>query len=192
MRPGTSHPPADLVPPTPGSSRPVVTVGVLITIALAILVGGAIWLARPGGPVYYVEVADAMNLRVGAEVRFRGMPVGRVDDIAFTDTSVRIRMRLTRDVPVREGASARVTPTGLIGDAIVELLPSATPSAPPLAPGSTLARAAPDSARIAEQERARAALANLARDVIEGRHRRDSSTRPMRGAPARADSARRP
>lgn len=139
MRPGTSHPPADLVPPTPGSSRPVVTVGVLITIALAILVGGAIWLARPGGPVYYVEVADAMNLRVGAEVRFRGMPVGRVDDIAFTDTSVRLTIRLGRDdVPIRQGASVRVAPVGLFGDRDLEVVPSATPSAPVLPPGSTL------------------------------------------------------
>ena len=184
--------PADPIPPQPGSRHPVVFVGVLITIALAILVGGATWLARPGGPAYYVELREAPDLRVGAPVRFRGMTVGLVDDVAFTDTSVRIRMQFTRDdVPLRQGASARVSPTGILGDQGLELLPSATPGAPLLPPGSTLAAAAPDSARLAEQERAKAALGAIARDLLERGRGRDSGTATT-GAPARRDSTARP
>ena len=185
--------PADPIPPPPGSGHPAVFVGVLVTIALAILVGGVVWLARPGGPAYHVELRTAMGLRVGAAVHFRGMPVGVVDEMAFTDTSVRIRLRLTRDdVPMRQGASARVTPMGILGDWALELLPSPTPTAPLLPPGSTLARAEPDSARLAEQERSKAALGAIARDLVEGRRRRDSGGAATPGVPARPDSTPRP
>ena len=186
-----SRHPADLVvPPVPGSGRPYVTVGVLMTVALAILVVGALWLRQPGGQVYHFELPEAPNLRIGAPVRFRGLAVGQVDDVAFTDTSVRVTIRITRaDVPMRRGTAARIGPTGIFGDNDVELVPSATPSAPPLPPGSTLERAGPDSAQLAAEARAAAVRNALARDIIEGRTGRDSGTAT---AGTRPDSAHRP
>jgi ABC-type transporter Mla subunit MlaD len=185
-----SRHPADLVPPTPGSGRPYATVGLLMSIALAILVGGVIWLRGAAGPVYYAELREAPDLRVGAAVRYRGMPVGLVDDIAFTDTSVRLTIRLRRDdVPIRQGAGVRLRPSGILDDQELELVPSATPSAPVLRPGSMLGRAEPDSALIAEQARMKAALGVIAGEVLARRNRRDSATATGGAQP---DSTRRP
>jgi ABC-type transporter Mla subunit MlaD len=188
-----SRHPADLVPPTPGSSRPYVTVGVLMAIAFAILVGGSIWLRGAGGLVYYAELREAPDLRVGAPVRYRGMTVGLVDDVAFTDTSVRLAIRLRRDdVPIRQGAGVRIVPVGIFGDHELELVPSATPSAPVLPPGSTLALATPDSAQVAEQARARAMSDLMVRRAIERNEARARGTTATPSAPPRRDSLGRP
>ena len=185
-----SRAPADLVvPPTPGSRRPYATVGVLISIAFAILVGGAVWLRGAGGPVYYAELREGPGLRVGVPVRYRGMPVGFVEDIAFTDTSLRLTIRLRRDdVPVRQGAGIRVVPVGIFGDHEVELVPSATPSAPALPQGSTLALAPLDSARLANELRTKALSDLMLRRAAEAARGKESAG----PAPARQDSTRRP
>lgn len=186
--------PVDPIPPPPGSGHPAVFVGVLMTVALAILVGGVLWLSRArGGPVYYAELPESPGLRRGGPVLFRGMSVGQVDDIAFTDTSVRITIQLGRDdVPIREGTGARVGRMGILGETTLELVPSPAPSAPLLPPGSTLARAAPDSAQLAAEAQAKAALADMARDLAERRRGRDSAGAATPGVPERPDSLRRP
>src|SRR5688500_296897 len=51
-------------------------------------------------PRIYAELSAAPGVRTGASVSFRGVPVGVVEKIAFTESGVRLTLVLTRtDVP---------------------------------------------------------------------------------------------
>jgi ABC-type transporter Mla subunit MlaD len=150
------------------------TLGALMIAATALLLAGIFWLRREQGVVYYAELREASGLRVGAPVHFRGITVGLVRDVVFTDTSVRLTLLITReDMPLPAGTRFRPRALGIFGDHAVELTPSATPSAARLAEGAVLPQALPDSALARERLVAEAMAAELLRS-LKGRARADS------------------
>ncbi len=87
---------------------------------------------------------DVMGLRVGDNVVSRGVTVGKVDDIAFTEDAVLVTALLTTPVYLREDFRAEVVSSSLLGGRNL-LLTEGTPSAPLLPPEATTAPHAPPS-----------------------------------------------
>jgi ABC-type transporter Mla subunit MlaD len=99
----------------------------VLAIALTIVVGAGVWLARSGGPGIRVVAAlpDAPGVRVGARVDYRGIDVGLVEEIVFSESGVVLRLHLTRaDVPLRNIDRVEVRPTGLLGDRGIAIVPA--------------------------------------------------------------------
>ena len=152
------------------------TLGLLIVAAAAILLGGVVWLQRPGSPVYYAELREAPGVREGSLVKFRGIAVGSVRHVAFTDTSVRLTLQLTRDdTPMPAGTGFRVRMQGIFGDNAVELTPSRTPRAARLPEGAVLPLSPPDSAELAQRALAETVGAKLRESVNASRRAADSA-----------------
>lgn len=84
---------------------------------------------------------DVMGLRVGDNVVSRGVTVGKVDDISFTEDAVLVTALLTTPVYLREDFRAEVVSSSLLGGRNL-LLTEGTPSAP-LLPESATAPDAP-------------------------------------------------
>lgn len=87
------------------------------------------------------------TLRRGAHVWLAGQPVGQVSQIEFVlptgggggSARLRIFLSIRRQAQphITEGAMAQVTTAGLLGEAVVNILPADEP-APPLLPGAKL------------------------------------------------------
>jgi phospholipid/cholesterol/gamma-HCH transport system substrate-binding protein len=85
------------------------------------------------------------TLRRGAHVWLAGQPVGQVSRIEFVLPSgsenerLRVFLSIRRNAQphITEGAVAQVTTAGLLGEAVVNILPADEP-APPLPPGAAL------------------------------------------------------
>lgn len=70
----------------------------------------------------YSDFNDVSGLQVGNNVRFSGINVGTVESInILNDTSVRVHMRLQRDVQrfIKKDSRASIGSEGLIGDRII-------------------------------------------------------------------------
>lgn len=103
-------------------------VGVVILAGLAVAVVGSLWLSgsgfgRPSFPLD-VMVADVGQLREGNAVKYRGVPVGRVDrfDLADRGDGILIRLLLDRELPEVRDAVAIVAPESLFGEWQVEIV----------------------------------------------------------------------
>lgn len=74
---------------------------------------------------YYVvaEFDNVSGLQDGASVELAGVPIGEVSSIALTDTSAKVRMKVRKDVPIREDDSAAIRTKGIIGDRYVKIIP---------------------------------------------------------------------
>jgi ABC-type transporter Mla subunit MlaD len=119
---------------------------------------------------------NAPGLNEGASVTYRGVEVGTVEHISFSDTAVQIQLHLTRsDVPLRVGDQVRIASLGLLGDKIVDIVPGPV-SARALTHTDTLGAAPADSLA--------AARADLAEEIV------NSFLKRMNDAPNRLDSFR--
>lgn len=103
-------------------------VGIVILAGLVVGVAGSLWLSgsgfgRPSFPLT-VMVADVGQLREGNAVKYRGVPVGRVERFELTDTGegILIRLLLDRELPEVEDAAAIVAPESLFGEWQVEIV----------------------------------------------------------------------
>ncbi len=103
-------------------------VGAVILLGLAVGVVGSLWLAgvgfgRPAIPLD-VLVAEVGQLREGNQVKYRGVPVGRVEtfDVEPTGEGIRIRLLLDRELPEILDAGAVVAPESLFGEWQVEIV----------------------------------------------------------------------
>lgn len=105
-----------------------VLVGVVILLGLAAAVVGSLWLAGSGlgRPAFPVEVlvADVGQLREGNQVKFRGVPVGRVERFVVEPAGlgIRINLLLDQELPEIQDAAAVVAPESLFGEWQVELV----------------------------------------------------------------------
>lgn len=77
-----------------------------------------------------------------AAVRIAGVRVGVVEEIRLEGSEAVLVLALDSEVRLHQGASARVTNLGMLGDKYVEVLPG-DPSAPLLPPGARLEGSAP-------------------------------------------------
>jgi len=90
---------------------------------------------------FRATVPHTQGLKVGGPVRMNGVDVGNVREIAIARDQPKVEITFTVQkgvaAHIREDASVRIRPMGLLGDKFLEILPG-TPSKPPLSPGSLL------------------------------------------------------
>jgi ABC-type transporter Mla subunit MlaD len=106
-------------------------VGASVLVLVAALVAAVVWLAGVGGRGNYelfaihFEKQALDGLEIGADVRLRGIKVGRVEDYALSGTTgnrVRVAVRVDRRAPVRTNTVAVVTRNFVTGIAAITLV----------------------------------------------------------------------
>lgn len=122
--------------------RDEVAVGILITVAAAILVVGALWLARGGlssGYPLYTRFEWGQSLKQGQPVLLAGVNIGYVSDVQLRrDGFLDVTFRVNNDQKVPKGSTATVKPVGIFGDVAVALTPTKPVPAANYAPGDTV------------------------------------------------------
>jgi phospholipid/cholesterol/gamma-HCH transport system substrate-binding protein len=108
--------------------RNEVLVGLLMTVALAILVLGTIWLLRGGlsqGYPLYAVFKWGAGLKQGSPVLLSGVNIGYVDEVELDleRGNVIVVMRIEDHRVVPDGTSATIEPNGIFGDMLVALRP---------------------------------------------------------------------
>lgn len=121
--------------------RDEVMVGVVATIALVLLILGALWLARGGlssGYPLYAKFNWGAGLKQGQPVLLSGVTVGIIDQIEFRQEGyVVVEMSVQNEHRVPMGTTATIEPNGLFGDMLIALRPTA-PNPQAHAPGDTI------------------------------------------------------
>ena len=106
-------------------------VGASVLALLAALVAAVVWLKTTGGQSNFerftinFEKQALDGLEIGADVRLRGIKVGRVDDYALSATAlnrVRVGIRVDNRAPVRVNTVAVVTRNFVTGIAAITLV----------------------------------------------------------------------
>lgn len=107
--------------------RQKVQVGIFLTVCGLLLMGTLVVLSgwqREKTIPYFIEFDESVSgLFPGADVRYRGVPVGRVTNIAVMPTN-RIRVRVeTRPsvIHIRQGMTAQLNTTGVTGQLYINL-----------------------------------------------------------------------
>jgi phospholipid/cholesterol/gamma-HCH transport system substrate-binding protein len=107
--------------------RDEVSVGMLITVAVVVLLGGVLWLARGGlssGYPLYTRFAWGQNLKQGQPVLLAGVNIGYVDNVELRpDGYLDVVMRVNNQYRVPTTARATVRAVGFFGDVAVALTP---------------------------------------------------------------------
>jgi phospholipid/cholesterol/gamma-HCH transport system substrate-binding protein len=112
--------------------RDEVLVGIFTTAALAVIIMGALWLARggldPGYPLYS-RFPWGAGLKQGQPVWLAGVTVGFVDKIELDPKGTIIATyRIQDEHTVPKGTTATVIPNGFFGDQAIALTPSGAPT----------------------------------------------------------------
>lgn len=122
--------------------RNEVAVGVLITVATAVLILGALWLARGGlssGYPLYTRFRWGQNLKQGQPVLLAGVNVGYVSKVDLRDDGyLDVMLRVDDDRKIPYGSVTQVQPVGFFGDVQVALLPKLGPNPKSYQPGDTV------------------------------------------------------
>jgi phospholipid/cholesterol/gamma-HCH transport system substrate-binding protein len=117
-------------------------IGALIVISSILFLGGFGYMTNRTldgtSTVLFVRVPTADGLKKGDAVLLRGVQVGEVKSIDFSETSVVVRAKLTQLVPLTSSASAALVAADMFGRQTLVLRPGAG-SSEPLADGDTLA-----------------------------------------------------
>jgi phospholipid/cholesterol/gamma-HCH transport system substrate-binding protein len=106
-----------------------VLVGATIILSIALIVWGTIWLKGAGfgreENVIRARVPEAGQLLKGAAVKLRGVPIGRVSEIALEQASggVIITMNIDAKVRLPEDPVAILSPESMFGDWQVQIFP---------------------------------------------------------------------
>jgi phospholipid/cholesterol/gamma-HCH transport system substrate-binding protein len=114
--------------------RADVRVGLFVLAALVILVVGSLWIAgstwlAPQRISYSVLMKDSGGVQAGDRVRVAGVPVGKVEGVDLNpedEWPVRFHIAVRRSVPLHADASARITTSGLLGTAFLQLDPGSS------------------------------------------------------------------
>jgi phospholipid/cholesterol/gamma-HCH transport system substrate-binding protein len=107
--------------------RQKVQVGIFLSVCGVLLVGTLVVLSglrRETMVPYFIEFDESVSgLASGAEVRYRGVPVGRVTDIAVTPSNrIRVRVEIRPSVLyVRPGMTAQLGTAGVTGQLYINL-----------------------------------------------------------------------
>lgn len=108
--------------------RDEVLVGIFTTAALAVIIVGALWLARGGlgaGYPLYSRFPWGAGLKQGQPVWLAGVTVGFVDKIELDPRGTIIATyRIQKQYHVPKGTRATVVPNGFFGDQAIALTPN--------------------------------------------------------------------
>jgi phospholipid/cholesterol/gamma-HCH transport system substrate-binding protein len=122
--------------------RDEVLVGVFVTLALALVIVGTIWLARGGlksGYPLYTRFAWGQNLKKGHPVLLAGQGVGFVNKVELRPGGyLDVEIRITGEQPIPKGSVATVKPVGIFGDVAVALTPPMPLPTTSYEPGDTI------------------------------------------------------
>lgn len=113
------------------------TGGLLILGTVVALVGLA---ALKDTTTYYIRLPGVGGLNHGAQVRYRGLRVGSVEDLRIADgdvETVRVAIAIERDTPIKVDTEAVLEMQGVTGLRYIELT-GGTNDAAPLPPGGTI------------------------------------------------------
>lgn len=86
---------------------------------------------------YYVSFEDAQGLSKGADVQVRGVKAGKVEDIVFEDTAVKVKLKVRKEIPIYQDAKIIIKTYGLMGDKFIYIDPG-NPRAGVLMSGSDI------------------------------------------------------
>ena len=104
-----------------------VLVGLFVTVALIILIGGTVWLIRGGfsrGYPLYAKFSWGQNLKNGHPVLLAGQTVGYVSDVTLKAGYLDVELRITEaDQGIPRGSKATVIPVGIFGDVAISFKP---------------------------------------------------------------------
>lgn len=116
-------------------------IGALIVVSSVLFLGGFAYMTNRTldgiSTILFVRVSTADGLKKGDAVLLRGVQVGEVKSIDFSESAVVVRVRLTQAVPVTRGATAALVSADMFGRQTLVLRPGAV-AAGPLADGDTL------------------------------------------------------
>src|SRR4051812_31797084 len=122
--------------------RDEVAVGVVLTIAVAVVILGTLWLARGGlstGYPLFTKFQWGQNLKQGQPVTLAGIRVGYVGNVDLRDDGyLDVMLRVDDDRKVPFGSIAQVQPVGIFGDVQVALLPKLGPNPRSYSAGDTV------------------------------------------------------
>ncbi|MCH8684979.1 MlaD family protein [Pedomonas mirosovicensis] len=115
-----------------------VLIGAFVLALIAALFGFVLWLSRldqSNAREYDIFFTDSVTgLDVGGDVRFNGVPIGQVKQIALFPNDprhVRVRVSIASDAPILQGTTATLEPLGITGIVFVQLYGTMV-GAPPL------------------------------------------------------------
>lgn len=105
-----------------------VLVGTIALLLIVALFAFFLWLSKFSGQIrdeYDIFFPQSVaGLTVGSNVSFSGVPIGQVSQIALmpkTPEFVRVRVRISRDVPLLEGTTATLQGVGFTGVVEIQL-----------------------------------------------------------------------
>jgi len=108
--------------------RDEVTVGILLTVAVAVLITGTLWLVRGGlkrGYPLFTSFAWGHSVKQGQAVVLAGVTVGYVADVRLNQTNraglLDVDLIIRDEYKIPKTAIAEVYPVGIFGDVIVAL-----------------------------------------------------------------------
>jgi phospholipid/cholesterol/gamma-HCH transport system substrate-binding protein len=113
--------------------------GVFVLLATALLALASFWLTRDNGTRHLYELstrASISSLQPQAQVRFRGVPVGKVEFIGFDHKipgNVLVRIAVDEGTPLTQATYANISSQGVTGLGFVQLEDNGEAS-PPLLP----------------------------------------------------------
>ena len=122
--------------------RDEVTVGILITVAIAVLVLGTLWLVRGGlknGYPLHTRFGWGQNLKQGQPVLLAGVSVGYVGDVTLRRNGyLDVLLRIDDQFTIPKGSTATVKSVGIFGDVAIALTPPIPVPATSYAEGDTV------------------------------------------------------
>ena len=101
--------------------------GTFVLALMALLVVMAVWLTRDSGERHFYDISTAQaisGLQPQAAVRFRGVPVGKVESIGFDPSAkgqVLLRMSVDVNTPITRSTFATITAQGVTGLGFIQL-----------------------------------------------------------------------
>jgi phospholipid/cholesterol/gamma-HCH transport system substrate-binding protein len=123
--------------------RQKVQVGIFLTVCCALLVGILVavsgWQREETAPYFVVFDESVSGLFPGSDVRYRGVPVGRVTDIkVMPNNRIQVQVAVRPSIiRVRQGMTAKLGTTGVTGQLYIDLS-GGEPDASPLKPNQSI------------------------------------------------------
>lgn len=107
--------------------RDELLVGLLLLVAVTLLLGGTLWIARGGlqrGYPMYARFPWGAGLNPGQQVLLAGVQVGFVDRVELIpDGTLAVKLSIRDEYGIPVGTTASVEPNGLFGDQLIALTP---------------------------------------------------------------------